>query len=201
MVCYNIAPTQEILVVVQEPGTATRQARRHRWGLIPSWAKDPAIGNQLINAQVETAATKPAFRVAFRKRRCLILADGFYEWQVEPGKKARVPHYIRMKDEKPFSFAGLWSEWRSADGSELRSCAIITTEPNELMAEIHNRMPVILDKKHFDRWLDRDYKETKELKKLLVPYPARKMKAYPVSRLVSNSRNDVPECLEPLEEP
>ncbi|MFI5341469.1 MAG: SOS response-associated peptidase [Candidatus Methylomirabilales bacterium] len=133
---YNIAPTQEVLVVVQDPATARRQARRYRWGLIPSWAKDPAIGNQLINAQAETAATKPAFRVAFRRRRCLILADGFYEWKTE--NRHKQPYYIRLHNGWPFAFAGLWEHWEGPGGKAIDSCTILTTTPNDLLRPLHH---------------------------------------------------------------
>ena len=145
---YNIAPKQEALVVVQDPATAKRQARRHRWGLIPSWAKDPAIGNQLINAQAETAATKPAFRVAFRKRRCLIMADGFYEWKTEGRQKQ--PYYIRLRDGRPFAFAGLGEHWEGPEGTPIDACTILTATPNELVRPLHHRMAVFLPASIYD---------------------------------------------------
>jgi putative SOS response-associated peptidase YedK len=193
---YNIAPTQEVLVVVQDPTTARRQARRHRWGLIPSWAKDLAIGNQLINAQAETAATKPAFRVAFKKRRCLILADGFYEWKKEGRHKQ--PFHFRLRDGRPFAFAGLWEHWEGAEGMAIDSCTILTATPNELVSVLHHRMAVILPAMDYDLWLDPSIQEVERLQPLLRPFPAEEMTAYPVSTLVNNPRNDAPSCIEPL---
>src|SRR5512141_1460396 len=138
---YNIAPTQAILAI---PNDAKNAADFFLWGLIPSWAKDPAIGNRMINARGESLAEKPSYRGSYKYKRCLIPADGFYEWQAQPGTKTKTPHFIHLKNGKPFAFAGLWDEWQAADGSPLRSCTIITTSPNPLMESIHNRMPVIL---------------------------------------------------------
>ncbi len=193
---YNIAPTQEVLVVVQDPATASRQARRYRWGLIPSWAKDPAIGNQLINAQAETAATKPAFRVAFRKRRCLILADGFFEWKQE--NRHKQPFHIRMRDGRPFAFAGLWEHWEGPEAKVINSCTILTATPNDLLRPLHHRMAVILPSSAYDRWLDPSLQEPEVLQPLLHPYPSDDMTAYPVSMRVNNPANDSPECGAPL---
>ncbi len=193
---YNIAPTQEILVVVKDPATASRQARRHRWGLIPSWAKDRSIGNQLINAQAETAATKPAFRVAFRKRRCLILADGFFEWKKE--NRHKQPYYIRLLNARAFAFAGLWEHWEGPEGKAIDSCTILTTTPNDLLRPLHHRMAVILAPEHYDLWLDPGIQEVDRLQPLLCPYPAENMTAYPVSTRVTNPANDHPECVEPI---
>ncbi len=192
---YNIAPTQEVLVVVQDPTKAKRQARRHRWGLIPSWAKDPAIGNQLINAQAETAATKPAFRVAFRKRRCLILADGFFEWKKE--NRHKQPYYIRLDDGRPFAFAGLWEHWEGPEGKAIDSCTILTTTPNDLLRPLHHRMAVILAPEDYDLWLDPAIQEVERLQPLLRAYPPEGMEAYPVSRMVNNPANDDLMCIEP----
>ncbi len=191
---YNIAPTQEVLVVVQDPTTASRQARQHRWGLIPSWAKDLAIGNQLINAQAEMAATKPAFRVAFKKRRCLILADGFYEWKKEGRHKQ--PYYIRLDDGRPFAFAGLWEHWEGPEGKAIDSCTILTTAPNDLLRPLHHRMAVILAPRDYDLWLDPAIEEVEPLQPLLRPYPAEAMTAYPVSTRVNNPAYDSPSCAE-----
>jgi putative SOS response-associated peptidase YedK len=149
---YYIAPTQEVLVVVKDPATASRQARRRRWGLIPSWAKDPAIGNQLINAQAETVATKASCLVAFRKRRCLILADGFYEWRKE--NRHKQPFHIRLRDGRPFAFAGLWEHWEGPEGKAIDSCTILTTTPNDLLRPLHHRMAVILNPENYNLWLD-----------------------------------------------
>jgi putative SOS response-associated peptidase YedK len=191
---YNIAPSQPILAL---PNDGTNQADFFVWGLIPSWDKDPSIGNRMINARAETLAEKPAFRSAYKYHRCLIFADGFFEWQVRPGLKSKVPHFIRLKSGAPFAFAGLWEHWQSADGSEVRSAAIITTEPNELMASIHNRMPVILRPDTYSQWLDSASQSPVRFQNLLVPYPAGEMDAYPVSMLVNSPGNDRVECVLP----
>jgi putative SOS response-associated peptidase YedK len=191
---YNIAPSQPILGL---PNNGTNQADFFVWGLIPSWAKDPSIGNRMINARAETVAEKPAFRSAYKYHRCLIFADGFFEWQARPGLKSKVPHFIRLKSGAPFAFAGLWEHWQSADGSEVRTAAVITTEPNELMASIHNRMPVILRPATYSQWLDPAPQSPNRLNNLLVPYPAGEMEAYPVSTLVNSPGNDRAECVVP----
>ncbi len=193
---YNIAPTQDVLVVVADPMKAQRQARRHRWGLIPSWAKDKAIGNQLINAQAETAATKPAFRAAFRKRRCLILTDGFYEWKKEGRHKQ--PFHIRLRDGRPFGFAGLWEHWAGGEGVAIDSCTILTTTPNDLLRPLHHRMAVILAPEAYRLWLDPAIQEVDRLQPLLRPYPAEMMTACPVSTRVNNPAHDAPDCVAPL---
>jgi putative SOS response-associated peptidase YedK len=192
---YNIAPSQPVAVV---PNDGLLKLDYYVWGLIPSWAKDPSIGSRMINARGETLAEKPSFRAAFRRRRCLILADGFYEWQQTPGGKTKTPMYIRLKSGEPFAFAGLWESWNSPDGSQVLSCAIITTEPNPLMAKIHNRMPVILPQAAHMPWLHSGEADTKALSALLKPYPAEEMVAYPVSKLVNSPANDVPAVIEPL---
>jgi putative SOS response-associated peptidase YedK len=191
---YNIAPSQHVLTVLDGEG---RYAELLHWGLIPSWAKDPAIGNRMINARAETLAEKPSFRRALQKRRCLILADGFYEWKKEGKKKA--PMFIGLKSHEPFAFAGLWETWKSAEGEPIHSCTIITTEPNTLMTSIHNRMPVILSRDAEAVWLDRTVEDAQELLPLLVPYAAKVMDAYAVSPLVNSPRNDTPACIEPVE--
>ena len=168
-----------------------------RWGLIPSWAKDPGIGMKLINARAETLDEKPSFRKSFRQRRCLVLADGFYEWRKE--KRAKQPYYIQMKDKRPFAFAGLWEYWINSDGGVVESCALITTEPNELMAPIHNRMPAIVDPDRYGEWLD-PRQQVAKLNALLGPYPAKQMIAYPVDQLVNNAWVDDLRCVEPLGE-
>ncbi|MEW6094333.1 MAG: SOS response-associated peptidase [Chloroflexota bacterium] len=190
---YNIAPTQPILAV---PNDGSDKADFFVWGLIPSWAKDPSIGNRLINARAETLAEKPAFRAAYKYRRCVIFASGFYEWQARPGTKTKVPHFIHLKSGEPFAFAGLWERWEAPDGSEVRSAAIITTEPNELMRPLHNRMPVILSRLDLQEWLDPTPRFPVDLKSLLVPFPADEMEAYPISTLVNSPGNDRPEILE-----
>src|SRR5512140_2336044 len=173
---FNIAPTQPILAV---PNDGSNAADYFIWGLIPSWAKDPKIGNALINARAESLPEKPAFRSAYKSHRCIIFADGFFEWQAQPGSKTKVPHYIRLKSEKPFAFAGLWEHWQSPDGSEIKSATIITTDANELTGTIHNRMPVILPREAFAQWLSPEPAKAADLQGLLVPYPAVEMTAYP----------------------
>ncbi len=229
---YNIAPTQPILAI---PNDGSGKADFFVWGLIPSWAKDATIGSRLINARAETLAEKPAFRSAYKYHRCLILANGFFEWQAQPGglmpperhadgtkpsaqpgglmpperhadgtkpsaqagSKTKVPHFIHLKSGKPFAFAGLWEHWQSPDGAEIRSATIITTEPNQLMASIHTRMPVILPPNAYAQWLDTAPLQPDSLQKLLVPYPAGEMTAYPISTLVNKPENDRPEVVVP----
>ena len=191
---FNIAPTQAVAVI---PNTAPRHLELMRWGLIPSWAKDPKIGNSLINARGETVAEKPAFRSAFKRRRCLILTDGFYEWKKEAGG-GKTPYYIRLANGRPFAFAGLWEVWRPADGSELPTCTIITTEANRLTAPIHDRMPVILGFEDWPRWLGEEPADEAALKALLKPFPSERMAIWPVDRKVGNVRNDDAGLLEPL---
>jgi putative SOS response-associated peptidase YedK len=191
---FNIAPTQPVLVL---PNNGTNKADFFVWGLIPSWAKDPTIGSRLINARAETLAEKPSFRSAYKYRRCLIFADGFFEWQSQPGTRGKVPHLIKLKSGKPFTFAGLWEHWQSPDGSEIKSATIITTTPNELMAQIHDRMPVILPPGAYAQWLDPTPQFPVNLKALLIPYPAAEMHAFPVSTLVNSPANERPEILLP----
>ena len=190
---YNIAPTQQALTVREEGGGRT--ASFMRWGLIPSWAKDMSIGARMINARAETVADKPAFRTALRRRRCLVLADGFYEWQRVPGSKAKRPMRITLRTGEPFAFAGLWEEWRDPEGTIISSCTIITTTPNELLAPIHDRMPVILSRDVEPLWLDSSVGEPGLLANVLRPYPADAMDAYEVSPLVNSAANDTPEVL------
>jgi putative SOS response-associated peptidase YedK len=192
---FNIAPTQPVLAI---PNDAKNTADFFLWGLIPSWAKDPGIANKLINARGETIAEKPSFRGGFKYKRCLILADGFYEWKSQAGQKIKIPHFIHMKDRRPFAFAGLWDEWHSPDGGTLRTCTIITTEPNELMSALHNRMPVILDSKDYSEWLDPAPRAPDSLLHFIKPFPAEKMAAYPVSTLVNAPSNDRAECVVPV---
>lgn len=192
---FNIAPSQPVLAI---PNDGKNAADFFVWGLIPSWAKDPSIGNRLINARGETIAEKPSFRGAFKHKRCLILADGFYEWKTVPGSKAKTPHFIFLKSRAPFAFAGLWDEWRSPDGGYLRSATIITTAPNELMASIHNRMPVILRPTDYAQWLDASPRAPADLLPLLQPFPANEMAAHPVSTLVNSPANDRAELVVPV---
>lgn len=194
---YNIAPTQPVPVVAN---TDTRRVELYRWGLIPFWAKDRTIGNKLINARAESLHEKPSFKHAYRRRRCVILADGFYEWYRDPNKKTKIPMRIRMKSEQPFAFAGLWETWQSEDTSHVLTCTIITTEPNELMKRIHNRMPVILAPEAYDEWLDPADRSPDRINALLRPYDAAQMAAYPVSTMVNNPSMDTPECIESVEE-
>jgi len=190
---YNVAPTQTVIVVNDD---GTRHLAEMRWGLIPSWAKDPTIGNRMINARAETVATKPAFRVALRKRRCIIPADGFYEWQ--PLGRRKQPVYIALESREPFGFAGLWESWTSPEGEEMRSCTIITTEANELLRPIHDRMPVILTRDAEAIWLDPTIEEPGVLLPLLKLYRAAEMEWYPVSTWVNNPGHDSVECVQPL---
>jgi putative SOS response-associated peptidase YedK len=192
---YNIAPSQPILVL---PNDGKNQADFFVWGLIPSWAKDKSIGNRMINARAETLSEKPAFRSAYKYHRCLIFANGFYEWQAQPGKKTKVPHFIQLKSGVPFAFAGLWEHWQSTDGSEVRSATIITTEPNELMANLHNRMPVILPANTYAQWIDPAAQSPSRLQNLLIPFPSKEMEAYAVSTLVNSPHNDTEECILPI---
>lgn len=191
---YNIAPTQQVLAIRFDEHATPREPVMLRWGLIPSWAKDAKIGNSLINARADTVAAKPSFRAAFKRRRCLIVADGFYEWKkLDDGKQ---PYQIGLRNGKPFAFAGLWERWEK--GAEpIESCAIITTEANDLMSPLHDRMPVILRPDDYDAWLDPSG-DAKALQGLLRPYPDDDLVAYPVSRAVNNPRNDRAECVEPV---
>jgi putative SOS response-associated peptidase YedK len=190
---YNIAPTQAVVAI---PNDGERRAALFQWGLVPFWAKDPSIGSRMINARAETAAEKPSFRAAYRRRRCLILADGFYEWRSEPDSRTKTPMYIRLASGEPFAFAGLWEVWRP-DDTPLLSCTILTTEPNALVAPIHNRMPVILPPQAYDRWLDPGEVRSGAMDDLLVPYPSEAMTATPVSTLVNSPANDTPACIVP----
>ena len=196
---YNIAPTQQV-VTVRENGDDTqqnRQAALMRWGLIPSWAKDQSIGARMINARAETVAEKPAFRTALRRRRCLVLADGFYEWQRVPGSKAKRPMRIVLRTGEPFAFAGLWETWRDPSGLTNPSCTIITTGANELLAPIHHRMPVILPQGSESLWLDPSVDDPGLLDRLLRPYDPSLMEAYEVSSLVNSAANNMPEFTAP----
>jgi putative SOS response-associated peptidase YedK len=188
---YNVAPTQEVAAVLAEGGR--RRLEVLRWGLVPPWADDPGIGSRMINARSETAPEKPSFRRAFRERRCLIPADGFYEWRRLNGGKQ--PYYIRVHDGRPFAFAGIWESWER-EGPGIRSCAILTTSANALVGEIHDRMPVILPASSYEAWLDPEA-EREELAALLAPYPDDEMETYPVSRLVNSPQNNDPRCIEP----
>jgi putative SOS response-associated peptidase YedK len=186
---YNIAPTQQVAIVRNDAPTKLDVAR---WGLVPSWAKDLAIGASMINARAETMAEKPAFRSAFRKRRCLILADGFYEWETIAGQKTKLPHYIQLADGQPFAFAGLWETWKPKDAPDsdwMVTCTIATTDPNELLGRIHNRQAVILPRGSERVWLDADA-PADVIGSLLRPLPSDALRMRPVAARVGNVRND-----------
>jgi putative SOS response-associated peptidase YedK len=194
---YNVAPSQPVAVI---PNTGENKLTMFKWGLIPSWSKDPSIGDRMINARSETLAEKPSFRNAYRRRRCLILSDGFYEWQQNPTLRTKQPVFIRFEDKRPFAFAGLWEIWNSPDGSEIRSCTIITTQPNALLQPIHNRMPVILPPETYQEWLSREERLPEKLNHLLTPFPPEEMVAYPVSKMVNSPQVDSPELIRPVNE-
>lgn len=210
---YNIAPSQVVPAVVEENGR--REMRFFQWGLIPSWAKDPGIGQNLINARAETAPEKPSFRSAFKRRRCLIPADGFFEWTTveetgeaalfddlapkpKGGKPIKQPYYFQMTDEGPFAFAGLYEYWEAVDAGPIETCTILTTEPNALLAQFHNRMPAIVAPENYTLWLDAEPKPSEMLLALIPPYPSDRMKATPVTRRMNNPRFDDPEAVTPV---
>jgi putative SOS response-associated peptidase YedK len=190
---YNIAPTQEVPIVRRTRDGAGRELIMVRWGLVPYWADDPKIGNRLINARRESVARTAAFREAYQRRRCLVPADGFFEWQKEG--RTRQPLLVRRKDQAPFAFAGLWERWPQPGGGVLRSCTIITCPANKLIAPLHDRMPVILASEDYERWLDPSRADGREL---LEPYPAAELEAFPVSPRVNSPQYDDPECIAPL---
>ena len=189
---YNIAPTQDVPVVVNEDGNRLTLCR---WGLIPPWSKDASIGSRMINARAETVADKPSFKGPLKKHRCLVVADGFYEWKKTQAGK--VPVYITMKDGRPFGFAGLYSDWHPPEGDPIRTCTIVTTEPNELVKPIHNRMPVIIKPDDRDKWLDPDEQDPERLKPLLTPYSSDELDAWEVSRTVNSPSNNNPNLIQP----
>ena len=191
---YNIAPSTNV-PVVREDRERRRLADLYRWGLIPGWARDPAIGNKLANARGETVAEKPSFRNGFKRWRCLVPASGFYEWKAVAGRKQ--PYYIRPQGTDLFALAGISERWRSPDGEEVRSVALITTAPNELMRDIHDRMPVIIAPADYSAWLDPACQDAEALKTFIRSYPAEWMTAYPVSRRVSNAKNEGADLIEP----
>jgi putative SOS response-associated peptidase YedK len=196
---FNVAPTQQILAVRQEEGARPRGAFL-RWGLIPSWAKDKKLSASLINARADTVASKPAFRAAFKRRRCLIPADGFYEWQKGDKKGPKQPYHFRLKDARPVAFAGLWETWFGEEPA-IASCTIITTDANDVVRPLHDRMPVILDPRDYERWLDPACSDPGVLQEILRPYPADQMAAFAVSLHVNNARNEGAECLAALSPP
>ncbi len=187
---YNIAPTQNVLTVI---GGESRRAGFMRWGLIPRWAKNHSIGSRMINARAETVADKPSFRDSFRRRRCLVLADGFYEWQrTATGKR---PMRVALRSGEPFAFAGIWSMWKDPEDNSIPTCAIITTSANELLRLIHHRMPAILPRNMEGFWLDRSNQDTTELRSVLTPDPDAAMEAYEVSTFVNSVANDGPDLI------
>lgn len=190
---YNIAPTQMVAAIATSPAQSPH-VRLLRWGLVPSWAKDLTIGTKLINARAETVAEKPSFRAAFKQRRCLILADGFYEWQ-QRDRKTKQPYYFQLASQKPFAFAGLWERWQ--DGEDVvETCTILTTQANERLQPVHDRMPVILSQEDYPQWLD-PTTAAETLQRLLHPYDANAMKGYAVSTIVNSPAHDSPECVTP----
>jgi putative SOS response-associated peptidase YedK len=204
---YNVAPTTDVYVVLADG--RTRRVTPMHWGLVPRWAKDPSIGNKMINARAETLATKNAYKPAFTKRRCLVPADGFFEWKVVPGHKRKQPMYIHSASGEPLAFAGLWEVWRdpnateaerAAGGGALRSCTIITGEPNDKVRPIHDRMPVMLPPEAWETWLDPSIGDLEMLGKLLVPAPSSLLDVHAVSTEVNNVRNKGPHLLDPVEE-
>jgi len=196
---YNVAPSDSVVGVRERPSGTGREAVLLRWGLVPHWAGSTELAARMINARAETVAEKPAFRDPFRVRRCLILTNGFYEWQKQPG--GRQPHFICMPDRRPFAFAGLWDRWRRPPSEPLESCTIVTTAPNRALEAIHDRMPVILQPEDYDTWLDTSLNDRTLLEGLLRPCPEDRLISYPVSTLVNKPENDLPECVEPLEGP
>ncbi len=187
---YNLAPSQDLPVITNLHPNAIAW---FHWGLIPSWAKDPATGHKMINARLESLAERPAYREAIVKRRCLVLCDGFFEWQ--KASSSKTPFYIRRQDHEPFSFAGLWDSWRAPDGQRLHSCTIITGPANRLVQPIHNRMPVVIEPADRARWLEPDEVPVDALRDLLAPPDPAGWVAYPVSPLVNSVQNDRPECI------
>ena len=187
----NISPGQQISAVIRNEDV--NKLVDFRWGLIPSWAKDPSIGNKMFNARAETIAEKPSFREAFKRRRCLIVADGFYEWQKsEKGKK---PFHFSLRSAGPFGFAGLYETWMSPENRPVKTCTIITTDANDLLKPIHDRMPVILSPDYYDAWMNTKETSTSRLKSLLIPYASDRMKAYPISTLINSPKNDSRELI------
>jgi putative SOS response-associated peptidase YedK len=195
-VSYNVAPTDAVYAVAEHDGA--RLLGSFRWGLIPWWAKDRKSGARNINARAETAAEKPAFRDSFAKRRCLIPADGFYEWQRLP--KGKLPHYIYRADRQPLALAGLWATWKDPEsGDRVRTCTILTGEPNELVSDLHDRMPVVLAKEDWSDWLDPGNEDKEVLQQMMTVFPADAMAEHPVATLVNKVSNNYPECVVPLD--
>ena len=195
---YNIPPTTKVATVLKIAESQQRECQLLRWGLIPSWSKDSRMGAKLINARAETLTEKPSFRSAFKRRRCLVLADGFYEWKRLGTKKQ--PYYFHLQNKQPFAFAGLWEQWQSPENEKIISCTIVTTDANELLQPIHNRMPVILHQKDYEKWLDPQLQNTELLQELLQPYPAEEMTAHAVSTRVNNPKHTSLDCIRPQRE-
>jgi putative SOS response-associated peptidase YedK len=195
---YNIAPTQPVAVIRAKADGSGRELALMHWGLIPRWAKDPSIGSRMINARSETVTSKPAFKGAFKHRRCLIPLSGFFEWQRVHGRKQ--PYLIALEPGRRCALAGLWESWQGPNGEEIESCTILTVDANEALRPFHDRMPVILDAKDFDLWLDPQSQDLKRLEALLKPCPADWLTWHPVGTVVNNPRNDDPSCLEPVPE-
>jgi putative SOS response-associated peptidase YedK len=194
---FNIAPRQPVAVIMEE---GKRKIVSMQWGLIPHWAKDPKIGYKMINARMETITEKPSYREAFKKRRCLIIADGFYEWRTGPdGKKE--PVYIYLKNKKTFGIAGIYEIWKSSAGEQIISCSIITTQANEIMKPIHVRMPVIIDPKDYDEWLNTENNETEKLSELLKPFASENMQNHLVSNAVNVPYHNAEDCIAPIKMP
>ena len=194
---YNVAPTQEILVIIKHDNENTLE--KFHWGLVPFWAKDTSIGSRMINARAETVSQKPSFRNAFKKRRCLIPADGFYEWKGEKGHKQ--PYYVSTPSDKLFAFAGLWESWTNKESDEesvYKSCTIITTAASDSIREIHHRMPVILDPDFYEKWLNVEIQDPKELESVLQDGIIHDVKYYPVSTFVNSVKNNDPDCIKPI---
>ncbi|HYM77470.1 MAG TPA: SOS response-associated peptidase [Candidatus Dormibacteraeota bacterium] len=196
---YNIAPSQPVAVIRQNPKEPRRELSLMRWGLIPSWAKDPSVAARMINARSETAGTKPAFRDSFKSRRCLIPADGFYEWQ-RVGK-IKQPYCFEVGNAEMFAFAGIWDRWKDPSGNWVKTCSILTTTPNAMTAAVHDRMPVILDPDSYDLWLDPGVQDASWASELLKPYDAQLMRCYPISTRINHVANDDEECSAPVELP
>jgi putative SOS response-associated peptidase YedK len=192
---FNICPSQPVIVILNDENQL--ELTTAKWGLIPSWAKDPSIGNKLANARADGIDTKPSFRSSFKRRRCLVLADGFYEWTQ---KKPKVPYYFRLHNRRVFAFAGLWDIWRDEKGEEISTCCLITTEPNSVVAQVHTRMPVILQSRFYRRWLSAEEQPPDTLLKMLQPYPANQMEAFEVSTFVNMPQNNEPRCIIPVSE-
>lgn len=194
---YNVAPTQEVAAIRADEESGERRFVTLRWGLVPHWADDPSIGNRMINARAESVADKPAFRASFKKKRCLVVADGFYEWQKVAGGKKQ-PWYFRLESGEPFAFAGLWASWNRGENGPLETCTLLTTDANGLVKKAHHRMPVILAPEDVDLWLDPKATDREPLEEILRPYDPSKMIAFPVSTRVNSPANEDPSVIQPL---